>query len=168
MSEEMLTVQEAADKLSVSPRTIQRYCKQGRLNYKWVKGKRHKELRIVPPIPISSLPGVHGKTDPEEFGYASKDDLAELKRMVEEKNERIENLEREISVFKELLDSRLDSIQSHPTGAASDGAEIIEKARAIVEEFKNVRPVEQKLILKMAKEIKAHGEFLSRLDMEED
>lgn len=57
MSEELLTVIEAAKKLGVSPRTIQRYCKQGRLNHKWVQGKRHKELRILSPIPISQLPG---------------------------------------------------------------------------------------------------------------
>ena len=69
MSEELLTVAEAASKLGVSPRTIQRYCKQGRLNFKWVKGKRHKELRILSPIPISQLPGGRRKNLAGTFDY---------------------------------------------------------------------------------------------------
>jgi len=168
MSEEMLTVSEAAEKLSVSPRTIQRYCKQGRLNYKWIKGKRHKELRIIPPIPISTLPGVHHKADIQEMGFASSVELEELKYRLEEKDERIESLEREIAAFKSLLESSPDSVTASGGGAADDQREIIEQARAIVSDFKRIRPVEQKLILKMAKEIKAHGDFLATLGMKKD
>ena len=75
MSEEFLTAAETANILSVSIRTIQRYCKQGRLNYKWITGKRHKELRIIPPIPVSDLPGVKRQKGMSSIDYVTRTDF---------------------------------------------------------------------------------------------
>ena len=72
MSEEYLTVAEFAHKLGVSPRTVQRYCKDGRLKHKWVKGKRHKELRILPPIQMTQLPYSRRKNFTGTFDYLTK------------------------------------------------------------------------------------------------
>jgi hypothetical protein len=140
MSEELLTVAEAAAKLSVSSRTIQRYCKQGLLNHKWVAGKRHKELRIIPPIPVSELPGVKKKK------VLSK---ADVENIIEEQKLRIEKLEKEITQLKSL---------SHDTG-------LLKKADSLVNDFDKVRPIEKKLILKMAKEIKVYGDYLRSIGM---
>ena len=78
MSEESLTVTETARKLGVSPRTIQRYCKEGRLNHKWIKGKRHKELRILPPIHIAHLPCGRRKNLAGTFDYITKNEFEEI------------------------------------------------------------------------------------------
>jgi len=160
MSEEYLTVAEAAEKLSVSPRTIQRYCKQGRLNYKWVHGKRHRELRIIPPIPVADLPGVKIKKEAIDFVTADEYRAAieELKESLLEKDRVIEEIRREVE--------RLKSIGAGGSTATPDDREILERAREIVHDFRKVRPVEKKLILKMAKEIEAHAEFLRSLGMD--
>ena len=75
MTDEFLTVAEASQKLGVSPRTIQRYCKQGRLNFRWVSGKRHKELRILPPITLDRLPGVKRKAQLNVADYVTRKDF---------------------------------------------------------------------------------------------
>mgnify|MGYP000853127174 CR=1 FL=1 len=73
MQDELLTVLDVAAKLGVSVRTVQRYCKQGLLNHKWIHGKRHRELRIVPPIPLSLLPGVKHGSAPAEGDFLSRE-----------------------------------------------------------------------------------------------
>ena len=140
MSEELLTVAETAAKLSVSNRTIQRYCKQGLLNHKWVAGKRHKELRIIPPIPVSELPGVKKKK------VLSTSDVENI---IEEQKLRIEKLEQKIA--------RLQSL--------SPDANLLKKADSLLHDFNKVRPIEKKLILKMAREIKTYGDYLRSIGM---
>ena len=169
MSDDFLTVTEAAERLSVSPRTIQRYCRQGRLNYKWVTGKRHRELRIIPPIPIGDLPGVRKKT----LGTSDLVALEDFNRSVQEfrdqlklKDERIEELEKQIGSLSALVSGMNGH---HDTGhTAPRDAEVIEKAHTIIHDFNTVRPVEKRLILKMAKEIKTHSEFLRTLGMKDE
>jgi len=169
MSEDFLTVTEAAERLSVSPRTIQRYCRQGRLNYKWVTGKRHRELRIIPPIPIGDLPGVKkkalGSSDivaMEDFVRTVQDINDQLRR----KDERIEDLEKQIDNLRTLV-TGMGELRDNGTAATGD-TEIIEKARSIIHDFSTMRAVEKRLILKMAKEIKAHSDFLRTLGMKEN
>ena len=153
MSEDYLTVAETAIKLSVSPRTIQRYCKQGRLNYKWITGKRHKELRIIPPLPVSDLPGVKKKKILDTSDFVIKNDfeniIEELKQQLLAKDHRIDELEHEIAQLKSL----------------SSGGELFQKAESLLHDFNKVRPVEKKLILKMAREIQAYGEYLQSIGM---
>lgn len=161
MSEDFLTVTEAAEKLSVSSRTIQRYCKQGRLNYKWVTGKRHRELRIIPPIPITELPGVKKKGFPVE-GFVSQEDfdsaIEKLRDELMKRGEQIARLEREIAALKGTGGAAQDTV--------GDG-EMLSRAREIVYEYDRVRTVEKKLILKMAKEIRDHAAFLATLGMDD-
>ena len=168
MSEDYLTVNETAGILSVSPRTIQRYCKQGRLNYRWIKGKRHKEIRIIPPMPISDLPGVKRKKGMGAFDYVEKTDFenttGELKNKLLESNYRIKELEIVVSQLRSLIAQSSGEIKISGGYGSSDN-EVREKAALLLKDFEKVRPVEKKLILKMAREIEAHREFLHSLGM---
>ena len=157
MSEEYLTVAEAARKLGVSPRTVQRYCKDGRLNHKWIKGKRHKELRILPPIQISHLPCGRRKNLAGTFDYITKIDFEEI---TSEFQRKLDEKDRRISVLEEETE-KLKSIISHPgdtsnviSGQSSGDTKMINKLSTFLHEFENVRPAEKKLILKLAKEVK--------------
>ena len=170
MTEELLTVIEAAKKLSVSPRTIQRYCKQGRLNHKWVQGKRHKELRILSPIPISQLPGGRRRNLASTFDYVTKNDFEELtsdlKNMLDEKDRRIAMLEEETAKMKSIIGStggfQSISPDNEPIETLSKG-----KIETLLQELEKVRPVERKLVLKLAKEIQTHEKYLESLGMEQ-
>ena len=169
MPEDFLTVTEASERLSVSPRTIQRYCRQGRLNYKWVTGKRHRELRIIPPIPIGDLPGVKKKALVSSDIVAMEDfvrTVQELRDQLRHKDEQIEELEKQIDNLRTLVTGMSELRDTGST--ASVDTEVIEKARTIIHDFNSVRPVEKKLILKMAKELKSHTEFLCTLGMKDD
>ncbi len=161
MQDELLTVLDVAAKLGVSVRTVQRYCKQGLLNHKWIHGKRHRELRIIPPIPLSLLPGVKHGSALAEGDFISREDYdslaATLTRELARRDERIEALERQLS----------ESVTG--TGAAQDvDTGIIERAEALVRDLERVRPVEKKLILALARTVKKHEEFLATLGMEKD
>lgn len=151
MEEKLLTVAEAASKLNVSPRTIQRYCSQGRLEHRWVMGARHKELRIVSPIPLSQLPGSRRKTIAGTFEYVSTEafeqEISELRDELDRSRERIEQLE------NRLADSGSGDPQSQDDGFR-------ERVTAFMMEFVRVRPAEQKLILKLAQELKEHEAYL--------
>jgi len=170
MSEELLTVIEAAKKLSVSPRTIQRYCKQGRLNHKWIQGKRHKELRILSPIPISQLPGGRRKNLASTFDYVTKNDFEELvldlKSKLDDKDRRIALLEEETARMKAIIDStggfRSVSPDNEPIEKMSKG-----KTETLLQELEKVRPAERKLVLKLAKEIQTHEKYLESLGMKQ-
>jgi excisionase family DNA binding protein len=168
MPEDYLTVAEAAQKLSVSPRTIQRYCKQGRLNYKWVTGKRHKELRIVSPISVSVLPGVRQRKDFGALDYITRTDLEKatekLTQQLLEKDHRIEELEHEVARLQYSLTQSPDTPKSPGVSESQDS--LHKKASALLHDFEKVRPVEKKLILKIARELKIHEEFLRSLGME--
>jgi len=163
MSEELLTVAEAASKLGVSLRTIQRYCKQGRLNFKWVKGKRHKELRIISPIPISQLPGGRRKNLAGTFDYINKNDLkeitAELKDKIDEKDHRIAILEEETEKLKSIIDKAKDPLNIISGYDPSDTRLRI-RIKDFLHESEKVRPAEKKLLLKIAKEIQTLEEYL--------
>ena len=168
MSEEFLTAAETASILSVSIRTIQRYCKQGRLNYKWVTGKRHKELRIIPPIPVSDLPGVKRQKGMSSIDYVTRTDFEntteEMKLHLREKDSRIGELENEIAQLKSLITQNSGTV-IRTGGSGLSGDELREKAEALVKDFNKVRPVEKKLILKLARDIQAHDRFLRSLGM---
>jgi hypothetical protein len=161
MQDELLTVLDVAAKLGVSVRTVQRYCKQGLLNHKWIHGKRHRELRIVPPIPLSLLPGVKHGSALAEGDFISREDYdslaATLTRELASRDDRIEALERQLS---EAV-SGTGAAQGVDTG-------IIERAEALVRDLERVRPVEKKLILALARTVKKHDEFLATLGMEKD
>lgn len=169
MSEDYLTVAEAAEKLSVSHRTIQRYCRQGRLNYKWVMGKRHRELRIIPPIPVDALPGVKQKRVLDASDYvtisAFESKTEELRQLLLEKDSRIEELEQKIAQLKSMISVGSGAPESAGI-SQSHGGEILKKAVSLLNDFTKVRPVEKKLILKMAKEVEAHGEYLRAIGMD--
>lgn len=163
MSEEYLSVTEAAKKLGVSPRTVQRYCKERRLNFSWVTGKRHKELRILPPITVSQLPGGRRKNIAGSFDYVTKsvfDDVtAELKHRLEEKDRKIAVIEEELSELRAM-------ISLHKTFPdPSDKEEILSKIETYLYDFEKVRPAEKKLILKLANEVKSISEGLKSLNI---
>ena len=152
MEEKLLTVAEAASKLNVSPRTIQRYCNQGRLAFKWVMGARHRELRIVSPIPLTQLPGARRKNVAGSFDYVSKEDYDETIRGL--KTELAEK-ERRITVLERKLDSTGVSAPSEP----------VDRIYAFMRELERIRPAEQKLILKLAREMQEHEQYLVSLGM---
>lgn len=159
MSEEFLTVTEASEKLSVSPRTIQRYCRQGRLNHKWIQGKRHKELRIIPPIEYTDLPGVKHRTGIDASDLVSRADFErsfnDLRGQIAEKDRRIRELEDELAKMR----------RSHAATDTGSLAEFSRKADMILYDVEQVRPKEKRLILKLAREVSAHAEFLKKLGM---
>jgi hypothetical protein len=167
MQDELLTVGEVAGKLGVSIRTVQRYCKQGLLNHKWIHGRRHRELRIVPPIPLSLLPGVKHGSALAEGDFISREDYdslaATLTRELARRDERIEALERQLSEADSGAARFLRA--DAPRGADT---EILDRAEALVRELERVRPVEKKLILALARTVKKHEEFLATLGFEKD
>ena len=159
MSEEFLTVTEAADKLAVSPRTIQRYCRQGRLNHKWIQGKRHKELRIIPPIDYTGLPGVKHHKGIDTSALVSHADFErsvnDLRGQIAEKDRRIRELEDEMAKMRRTPHGGQDTLLP----------EFSRKADVILYDIEQVRPKEKRLIIKLAKEVSAHAEFLKKLGM---
>lgn len=166
MADEFLTVAEASNKLGVSPRTIQRYCKQGRLNHKWVIGKRHKELRILPPISLDKLPGVKRKTQLNAADYVTRKDFDEtaskLERELLKKDIRLDELRQEITHLK----THLDAAPAHPQSPAAthevDGY-IRKMLVSLTHELEKVRPAEKRLIIKLAETIREHNQFLKTL-----
>jgi hypothetical protein len=128
-----------------------------------VDGVRHKELRIKSPIPISQLPGGRRKNLGSTFDYVSKPELDEivfnLKSSIEAKDKRIAALEEQIAVLKE----------SGGSAAPSDGdfehRLTQSKLEHLLAEIEKVRPAERKLVLKLAKAIQAHEQFLERLGL---
>lgn len=159
MADEFLTISETAQKLGCSARTVQRYCKQGLLNHKWVHGKRHRELRVVPPIPLSLIPGVKQGSAVGTENMVSRAEFEEMRlsltRALDERDRRIGELERGVS-------GRLSGT-GHSAGAA-DGTRL-DRLEAILGEYERVRPVEKKLILKLAQTVSEQGEFLRALGM---
>jgi excisionase family DNA binding protein len=158
MEEKLLTVAEAASKLNVSPRTIQRYCRQGRLNHTWVMGSRHRELRVVSPIPLTQLPGGRRRTVAGTFDYVSKDEHQEI----------LEGLHAEISALKErvlALEHSREAENRHEAdlGDPTITPAILKRMQTFLDEFERIRPAEQKLILKLAREVREHEEFLATL-----
>lgn len=166
MADEFLTVAEASNKLGVSPRTIQRYCKQGRLNHKWIIGKRHKELRILPPISLDKLPGVKRKSQLNAADYVMRKDFEEatlkLERELLKKDIRIDELRQEVT----HLGAQLDAAPAHPQSTDAtrevDG-DIQNKLTFLTHELEKVRPAEKRLIIKMAETIREHNQFLKTL-----
>lgn len=163
MEEQLLTVTEVAHKLNVSLRTIQRYCKQGRLAHKWVMGKRHKELRIISPIPLSELPGGRRKTLGGSFDYVSSEtyrhtvdglqaELAGLKS-------RIEGFERELAGLNRNAPLPDGGVFSENRGSPGL-SDVTDRVREIVDDYEKVRPSEKKLILKLAREVREHEDYL--------
>ena len=168
MNENFLTVSEAASKLGVSPRTIQRYCKQSRLNHKWVQGKRHKELRILSPIPVSQLPSGRRRSLAGTFDYVSKEDFekttSEMKQKLNEKDLQIAVLDEQVSELKSMI----TAAKASPQGIPEVDLSVKDSKTKLINmlyEYENVRPAEKKLILKLAKEIKEHEKYLSSLGM---
>ncbi len=139
MQDELLTVGEVAGKLGVSVRTVQRYCKQGLLNHKWIHGKRHRELRIVPPIPLSLLPGVKHGSALSEGDFISREDYdslaSTLTRELARRDERIEALEHLLSEMDSGT-ARLPQDNTPQIGSAG----ILERAEALVRDLERVRP----------------------------
>jgi hypothetical protein len=168
MSEELMTVAEASKKLSVSLRTVQRYCKQGLLNHKWIHGKRHKELRIVPPIPLSLLPGVKRGSAPGAGDLVTRKEYDELmtsfSRELAERDDRIHQLEQDMSRLAALLagGGGMESLSPDSTYPG-----LKRRVESILDDYEAVRPVEKKLILKLACELRAHSEFLHTLGLPE-
>lgn len=156
MDDELLTVAEAASKLGVSPRTVQRYCKQGRLNHKWIMGKRHKELRIVPPIPLSQLPGGRRRNLNDTFDYVTRREFEEMtleyQRILENRDRRIALLEEETAALKSIL------------GNGEHGLNLA-KIEKVFNEIDRVRPSETKLLIKLAKEVNEHTKYLKAIGM---
>ena len=164
MIDEFFTVAEAAEKLGVSPRTIQRYCKQGRLNHKWVSGKRHKELRILPTISLDKLPGVKRRSQLNVADYVTRLDFeditSKLDRELMKKDIRIDELRQEISQMKSMLEG--DSGRLHGP-YPEQGSRFQGMVESLNHEYKKVRPTEKRLIIKLAETIKEHNRFLRTL-----
>ncbi len=166
MEEKFLTVTEAAAKLNVSTRTIQRYCKQGRLAHRWVSGPRHKELQIVSPIPLSLLPGGHKKTLAETFGYLTREvyqqDVDELRQELAEKDRRIVVLEQEIRILKQYVTDKSGAPSLEYTGAGML-SDVVKRISDLIEDYEKIRSAEKKLILKLARKVQEHEQYLTRV-----
>ena len=171
MADVLFTVIEAAEKLGVSPRTIQRYCKQGRLNHKWVNGKRHKELRVIPPISLDKLPGVKRRSALNAADYVTRKDFDEyatkIDREILKKDIRIDELKEEIINLKSQINAGSSESQtiSHKQ---FDDSSTIKTADTLVYEFEKVRPAEKRLILKLVETIKEHDKILRKLKFDAD
>lgn len=168
MADVLFTVAEAAEKLGVSPRTIQRYCKQSRMSHKWVNGKRHKELRIVPPISLDKLPGVKRRSAINAADYVTRKDFneitARLDREILKKDIRVDELKEEIVSLR----SQISNLSGEPAtvSASQSGSGLMKKtAESLAHEFEKVRPAEKKLILKLVETIKKHDEFLRTMGL---
>ena len=146
MKNDYFTVSETAKKLGVSPRTVQRYCRDGRLKHKWIQGKRHTELRILPPIQTAQLPCGRRKNIAGTFDYMTVEEFADVRAGLEN---RIARLETELKSLKSTLSG------GAPTGTVSHGANHERRLAFFLHEFEQVRPAEKKLILKIARELKA-------------
>lgn len=168
MQDELMTVNETAKKLGVSGRSVQRYCKQGLLNHKWIHGKRHRELRIIPPIPLTLLPGVKRGTAAAGEVLVSKEEFDEfsaiLRRELALRDRRIETLERELTRLSPGTGSPVGDV----TVPEAPPAGFLERAGAIIDDYERIRPVEKKLILTIARTVKAQEEFLRKLGMGKD
>lgn len=168
MNDEYISVHEAAKKLGVSQRTIQRYCKEKRLNYIWIQGKRHKEIRILPPIAISQLPVGRKKNIAGAFDYITKtvfdETTFELKRKIEEKERHIAALEMQIAELKAKIEKAFEK-NGNQSNILSDNKQAWEKIKNFIDEFEKIRPTEKKLILKIAGEVKTLREYLESLGM---
>lgn len=164
----MMTVSEAANKLGVSARTVQRYCKHGLLNHKWIHGKRHRELRIIPPIPISLLPGVRHAAPITGEDLVSREELETLSTALRHelalRDNRIESLEHELARLSAVAGASGDAAAAPESPAAA----FLDRAGEIIEDYERVRPVEKKLILALARTVKAQEEFLRKMGMEKD
>lgn len=160
MSDELISVNDAAKKLGVSARTVQRYCKQGLLDHKWVHGKRHRELRIVPPIPLSLLPGVKHASALDNANLATKQEFEELRAALNGeialRDQRIENLERDIARLTGNTGFSAPSLFENDR---------LERVESLLDEYERIRPVERKLILKLARTVKEQEEFLRTLGL---
>jgi hypothetical protein len=168
VGDHMMTVSEAAKKLGVSVRSVQRYCKHGLLNHKWIHGKRHRELRVIPPIPLTILPGVKRGTAVVGENLVSREEFEEifatLRREIALSDRRIESLERELERLSTETGSPGESapaLESPPTG-------FLERAGEVIDDYERIRPVEKKLILSIARTVKAQEEFLKKLGMGEN
>lgn len=156
MPDGSMTVTEAAKKLGVSPRTVQRYCRQGRLKHAWVQGKRHQELRILPPIEMSLLPGGKRRRTGGTFDAVSRiefdETVADLQRRLDARDRQIAVLEEELAEIKSLT--------------AAGGTDISPaRIRAVIRDAELVRPAEKKLLLKLANEVRSHAVYLKILGM---
>ena len=163
-----MTVNETAKKLGVSVRSVQRYCKHGLLNHKWIHGKRHRELRIIPPIPLTLLPGVKRMTAAAGEDLVSREEFEDLsailRRELALRDRRIETLERELAQLSPGSGSPVGDATAHEAPPAG----FLERAGAIIDDYERIRPVEKKLILTIARMVKAQEEFLGKLGMEKD
>ncbi|MCE5251622.1 helix-turn-helix domain-containing protein [bacterium] len=172
MVDEFFTVTEAAEKLGVSPRTIQRYCKQGRLNHKWISGKRHKELRILPPISLDKLPGVKRRSPLNVADYVTRKDFdditARLDREILKKDIRIDELKQEIIMLKSMLGDGDSGDGGDDSLPKIRDSRLLKAAESLVHEFEKVRPAERKLILKIASTLRTHDLFLKKMGMAEN
>lgn len=158
MEDHLYTVTEAAEKLGVSRRTIQRYCRQGRLDYKWVQGTRHRELRIVPPISIDKLPGVKRRPQVPTGDFVSKktfeDRIASLEKDLLKKDIRIDELKEEITILR----NRLAGMAGQPGTATPP-----DTYAKILHDYEKVRPQEKKIIVRLTEMVKQHEEALKSL-----
>ena len=163
MEENLLTVTEAAAKLNVSARTVQRYCKQGRLAHQWIIGKRHRELRVVPPIPLSQLPGGRRKTLAGTFDYVTREayesDVESIRAELAEKDRRIVLLEQEIQLLKERVTANADA-QSPGNPVNASFTEVLNRIRELIDDYEKIRSAEKKLVLKLAREVQEHEQYL--------
>ena len=101
MPDNMLTVKETAERLGVSPRTVQRYCRHGNLKHKWVQGVRHKELRILPPITPKGIKGRVGSRvmiSCEEF----QETVGKLEQELEKRERKLDRLTGELARHDEM------------------------------------------------------------------
>jgi len=158
MEDHLYTVTDAAEKLGVSRRTIQRYCKQGRLDYKWIQGTRHRELRIVPPISIDKLPGVKRRSQVPAGDYVSKktfeDRIDSLEKELMKKDIRIDELKEEITILRNQL-----ADMAGQTGVAPHP----ETFAKVLHDYEKVRPQEKKIIIRLTEVVKKHEELLKSL-----
>ena len=150
MPDNMLTVKEAAERLGVSPRTVQRYCRQGKLKHKWVQGVRHKELRILPPVTpkgVKSRGGIRAMISREEF----QETISRLEQELEKRERKIDRLTGELARHDEMSVLVAD-FKAKINELDNENKHMKERVAELTLET-GLTGIERQLILRMAKDL---------------
>jgi len=155
----LLTVKEAAENLCVSPRTIQRYCRQGKLKHKWVQGLRHKELRIFPPLFRKGITrGLAGTADTPVHDEREII-ISRLEQELEAKDRKIDRLTMETGRNTELAAIVAD-YKTRLQKCSEENRRLQESVNTFLRETR-LSALEKKLILRIAKDLSSLKEALA-------
>ena len=159
MMDVLLTVKEAAEKLGVSPRTIQRYCRQGKLKHKWIQGLRHKELRIIPPLFRKGITRGLAGTANTPVHDEREMIISRLEQELEAKDRKLDRLTMEIGRNTELAAMAAD-YKARIHELSEENRRLQDTVNKCLRETR-LGELEKKLILRIAKDLSSMKEILA-------